>query len=245
MNLRAAGAWLLRNDNTLLGLVLLLLSFHAWFVLAGRIGDCPAYFHAGLLWALSLSLISAAFSALFMTYAAYLLLTASPSAARYQTALPNVLAILGAFGVYLFSFLQPAAERPLGTYFPLALLAAGSLIVLFALCHLRGSFAVTPQARTLKANGPYRFVRHPMYAGNMLSALGLGCMFGTPQAILLALALAGLQICRASYEERLLVSIFPAYEGYKLQTGAFFPRVEILKSLRAIARGRIARLPAH
>lgn len=245
MNLRAAGAWLLRNDNTLLGLVLLPLSFHAWFVLAERVLDYGLFLHAGLIWALSLSLTGGAFSAVFMTYAAYLLLTATPSAARYRTALPNALAILGAFSAYLFSFLQPAVERPLGTYFPLVLLAAGSLIVLFTLCHLRRSFAVTPQARALRLNGPYRFVRHPMYVGNMLSALGLACMIGTPPAILLALLAALLQICRAFYEERLLVSTFPAYESYKAQVGAFFPRVEILRYLRATAKARIARLPAH
>jgi protein-S-isoprenylcysteine O-methyltransferase Ste14 len=238
MSLKAASAWLLRNDNTLLGLVLVPVSFNAWFVLAGRVLDCWMYGHAGLFWALSLSAIIGAFSAIFISYAACLLLTAAPAAARLHTALPNMLAILGTFGVYLLSFLSPAVERPLGVYFPLALLAAGSLIVLFALCCLGGSFAVTPQARTLRAGGPYRLVRHPMYVGNMLSLLGLGLLIGTPEAMLVAVAVAGLQIGRASYEERLLLSIFPAYGAYKLQVGGFFPHVEILKSLRATPKVR-------
>ncbi len=246
MSLKAAGAWLLRNDNTLLGLILLPISFGAWLILAGRVRDCCwMYGDADLFWALSLSVISGAFSATSTTYAACLLLTATPPAARLHAAPPNVLAIFGAFAVYLLGILPPADERPLGVYFPLVLLAAGSAIVLFALWHLRGSFAVTPQARTLRASGPYRLVRHPMYVGNMISVLGIVCLIGTPDAIFLAVALAGLQICRASYEERLLLSAFPAYEAYKLQVGGFFPRVEILKSLQATPRAGIARLPAH
>ena len=53
-----------------------------------------------------------------------------------------------------------------------ALMAAGFLLQLWAKLTLRRSFGVVAANRGVKASGPYRLVRHPMYAGYALTHVG-------------------------------------------------------------------------
>ncbi|MGQ0558550.1 MAG: methyltransferase family protein [Sphingosinicella sp.] len=53
-----------------------------------------------------------------------------------------------------------------------ALMIAGFLLQLSAKLTLRRSFGVVAANRGVKANGPYRLVRHPMYAGYALTHVG-------------------------------------------------------------------------
>jgi hypothetical protein len=103
------------------------------------------------------------------------------------------------------------------------LLITGTAIVLLSLLYLRRAFSVTPQARTVVRNGPYAFIRHPMYVGNILSITGLGLLLGTLEALLLALAACLLQVCRARFEDRLLVATFVDHGTYVSDVNAFIP----------------------
>ena len=49
----------------------------------------------------------------------------------------------------------------------------GLLLALWSLIVLGFSFSIAPEDRGIVARGPYRFVRHPMYLGEVLSLLGL------------------------------------------------------------------------
>lgn len=49
----------------------------------------------------------------------------------------------------------------------------GLLLVLWAFWSLGDSFSIAPSARFLVMDGPYRLVRHPMYAGEILALFGL------------------------------------------------------------------------
>lgn len=53
-----------------------------------------------------------------------------------------------------------------------AIMLAGFLFQLSAKLTLRRSFGVVAANRGVKASGPYRFVRHPMYAGYALTHIG-------------------------------------------------------------------------
>ncbi len=220
-------AWLsfLGLDNKILGLMLVPIAAIAWVHLFSAGSQYWPFIAAGSYAHPALSLLTSAFSAVYVSATSILLLTAGRPLARDEAVLPNLLAVAGAFGAYLFGFL-PAAENALvNPYVPLTLLLLGAALVLLALLYLRRSFTVTPQARAVKQAGPYAIIRHPMYAGNIVTVFGLGLLLGTPQALALSFAIAGLQIGRAYFEERLLLSALPDYALYKDKVGAFLPRI--------------------
>jgi protein-S-isoprenylcysteine O-methyltransferase Ste14 len=49
----------------------------------------------------------------------------------------------------------------------------GLIVSIWALMSLGGAFSIVPVDRGLVCRGPYGWVRHPMYAGELLSLLGL------------------------------------------------------------------------
>lgn len=88
--------------------------------------------------------------------------------------------------------------------FGVALVLSGNLFQIWAKFSLRRSFGVAPANRGVKVSGPYRFVRHPMYAGYFATHLGI--MLLMPSLINLVIyALSWwAQILRLLAEERLL-----------------------------------------
>jgi protein-S-isoprenylcysteine O-methyltransferase Ste14 len=78
---------------------------------------------------------------------------------------------------------------------------------------------------TLRTDGPYRLVRHPIYSGLILFAVGLAAIAATA----LAAALVGTLVLLLSYkmrlEERLLAARFRDYEAYARRTPRLIPRI--------------------
>jgi protein-S-isoprenylcysteine O-methyltransferase Ste14 len=78
--------------------------------------------------------------------------------------------------------------------------------------------ALTPFPRPaasgeLVETGPYRRVRHPIYAGGILFFSGWS-LYAGPVALALTAALAVLWALKARVEERHLVAHYPAYASY-------------------------------
>lgn len=99
----------------------------------------------------------------------------------------------------------PASGNPVA---PLAvcgtLMMLGFLLNLSAKLTLRRSFGVVAANRGVKIGGPYRMIRHPMYAGYTLTQLGFLLSGPTLWNLgLYGLALS-LQIARIRAEERIL-----------------------------------------
>ena len=86
----------------------------------------------------------------------------------------------------------------------------GAALALIAFASLGSSFSVSPEARTLSTQGIYKFVRHPMYLGELLMIVG--ALTGQAQLTLGigTLIVIGLQIQRIRMEESLLRRTFPA-----------------------------------
>jgi protein-S-isoprenylcysteine O-methyltransferase Ste14 len=61
------------------------------------------------------------------------------------------------------------------------LFAAGALVTIAAFLALGKSFGVLPALRSSVVRGPYRLVRHPAYAGELLMALA--CFVAGPSLI--------------------------------------------------------------
>ena len=88
-------------------------------------------------------------------------------------------------------------------------------------------FAVLPARRGVVKGGPYRFVRHPAYTGELLMLLGCAMAAGRwPGYALLAVAVV-LVTVRALAEERVL-AVDPDYRDYQRQTrGMLLPGIAI------------------
>ncbi len=86
----------------------------------------------------------------------------------------------------------------------------GLLLSIWSLVMLGGSFSISPANRGLVRNGPYRLLRHPMYAGELLSLIGQ-CLANFILWNCLLLALFGLFLyIRIAKEE----SIIGEYDRY-------------------------------
>jgi protein-S-isoprenylcysteine O-methyltransferase Ste14 len=111
----------------------------------------------------------------------------------------------------------------------LALEGAAVLLGLWTIWTMRASrFNIVPDVpenSQLVVHGPYRFIRHPMYATLLLGALALVLNAPTPFRIALWLVLLVDLVLKLTYEERLLVQSFPSYAGYQQRTKRLVPLV--------------------
>jgi protein-S-isoprenylcysteine O-methyltransferase Ste14 len=99
----------------------------------------------------------------------------------------------------------------------------GCLWTLVSVLALGRCFGVLPEARGLVRRGPYRFVRHPVYLGEITALAGLTVAVPVPRNVGLLFVLVGAQMARARFEERALSEAFPEYASYMQTTGRLFP----------------------
>lgn len=101
--------------------------------------------------------------------------------------------------------------------YSLVLFALGTGLAVIALLTLGRSFAVLPALRRVIRHGPYRFIRHPIYLGELLMIAG--CCLSSPQIELAGLALLALAgvVLRIRAEEATLLHD-PDYEAYNRNT---------------------------
>ena len=93
------------------------------------------------------------------------------------------------------------------------LMLFGIFLQLHAKITLGRCFGLIPSHRGLKLRGPYRLIRHPMYAGYLLSHIGILCMSPTLWNFCVYAVCYSLQIPRLLAEERIL-SRDPSYVNY-------------------------------
>lgn len=105
------------------------------------------------------------------------------------------------------------------------LLIAGSLLTVTGMAFLRRSFGISVAAREPVLRGPYRFVRHPVYLGEIISLAGVVVIRWSATAVAVVVLFAVLQGVRACLEERKLAEAFPEYEEYRRRTGMLLPRL--------------------
>lgn len=91
-----------------------------------------------------------------------------------------------------------------------ALITAGNLIDVSGYLTLFNSFSIVPEARDLKTTGLYRFVRHPVYFGQMIAQAGVWFCFAPAHWFWWAFygVFVGLQLWRSRREDAVLREAF-------------------------------------
>lgn len=101
------------------------------------------------------------------------------------------------------------------------LFVLGLLLVVWALLRLGSAltpFPVPRAGQNVRTAGPYALVRHPMYGGGILIALGWSMIFGSVAGLGLTLVLALLLDLKARREEVWLGESLDGYGDYRRQT---------------------------
>ena len=111
---------------------------------------------------------------------------------------------------------QPAAG--------LAIMLGSALIGLAGCLTLRSSLSAFPQPREkrLATTGLYRWVRHPMYAGLLVLALGWVLWTGSLAALAASFPLAWFLRKKAALEDKILSETYPEHAHYAARTWCFF-----------------------
>ena len=81
---------------------------------------------------------------------------------------------------------------------------AGGIATLVCLAFLGRSFAVLPGVRDVVSAGPYRLIRHPVYAAELVMMLGCAVALGAAMGFFVWMFVAGWVVVRIVAEERRL-----------------------------------------
>ena len=110
---------------------------------------------------------------------------------------------------------QKASDSPAVAAVSGAILAAAGILGFFTVINLKNSFGILIACRTIKTNGFYRYIRHPMYATDILLRIGYIVSHCTLLNVCLFILSAGCYVWRALLEEKFLCSVSEDYKAYK------------------------------
>jgi len=132
-----------------------------------------------------------------------------------QTMTPDVLPITS----------SPVALRVVGAL----IYTAGLVIAMLGRVQLGSNWSDIEAARATGAQsvvsrGPYRYIRHPIYVGDLLLLAGLELCLNSWLALAVGL-MTPLILWQALREERMLVASLPGYKAYCAETKRFIPFV--------------------
>lgn len=106
------------------------------------------------------------------------------------------------------------------------LIAGGGILALRGLRDLRDALTPLPYPRSdaeLVETGVYRLVRHPIYGGLGLAAVGWGMLMASPAALVAAAVLWGFFELKSRREEAWLEGRFADYAAYRARTRRLIP----------------------
>jgi protein-S-isoprenylcysteine O-methyltransferase Ste14 len=109
---------------------------------------------------------------------------------------------------------RAGGDGPVGAAICTLLMTFGFMLQVSAKVTLRRSFGIVAANRGVKISGPYAFVRHPMYAGYMLTQIGFLLLNPTLWNLSIYLLAFSCQIVRILSEERLLTED-PGYRSFR------------------------------
>ena len=106
------------------------------------------------------------------------------------------------------------------------LLVYGGVMIALGLLHLGRNLTAVPTPKTdssLVVTGAYALVRHPIYSGIIIGAIGLGLWRLGLVTLFFALLLIPFFDIKSRREERLLSAMFAEYATYKKKVSKLIP----------------------
>lgn len=160
--------------------------------------------------------------------------TAGPRPSRERRGRLPVVANFAAFAVFATCLSIFATRSDALLAIPMAmagciLAVGGACLVVRARAELGAAWSLAPKAEHdagLVTTGPYRRVRHPIYLGLIVLAIGQALAFASWPALVIVLAgIVPTFVWRARVEETVLARAFgERYEYYRQGTGMIIPR---------------------
>jgi protein-S-isoprenylcysteine O-methyltransferase Ste14 len=101
-------------------------------------------------------------------------------------------------------------------------------IVLISIFKLGQSLTASPIPKDdsqLKTDGLYKWIRHPIYTGLIVTTLGIALEVGSVSKLFFVGGLIVLFNYKAKWEETFLLARYPEYRSYMSKTGRFVPRL--------------------
>jgi protein-S-isoprenylcysteine O-methyltransferase Ste14 len=146
---------------------------------------------------------------------------------EHATLVPGIVALVGTFLLNVVAYLPVEDTTSTEALFASSVVVIlGTLWTIWSLATLGRCFGIFPEVRGLVMRGPYRLVRHPVYVGELISAVGMLIAKPHPLIAVLFVVFVALQYWRTIYEERALRAAFPdQYPAYADRVGRLIPGV--------------------
>jgi protein-S-isoprenylcysteine O-methyltransferase Ste14 len=133
---------------------------------------------------------------------------------------------LSVFADYGHWHLVPQLEKPVLQAIGLVMYFLGAVWLIWTDRHLSRQFQGDLSNRKMLTSGPYRFVRHPRYAGLLASHIAFSLTLASILAWGFALGWLLVNLRRVRLEDAHLRNLFGAeYEAYAARTARFLPRI--------------------
>ncbi|MGA1870199.1 MAG: methyltransferase [bacterium] len=142
---------------------------------------------------------------------------------------PTFVFALHIMGAHFISVYTKINVVPIFFVIGLTLCFFGLILDITSLWHLRKSFSITVEVRKLVNKGPYKYVRHPLYTGEVIYWLGLTLLFNNRIIYVFFIVILITQISRALLEEHKLFKHVDEYCTYKQATGFILPKVNFFR----------------
>jgi protein-S-isoprenylcysteine O-methyltransferase Ste14 len=128
--------------------------------------------------------------------------------------------------IFYIPFFSDVFQPPLIIkYVGVVISALGFLIILIAILQLSKNLTPFPTPKengVLINTGLYKYVRHPIYSGIFMAAIGIAFYTGSYWQLSISFILLILFYYKSKYEESLLMEKYNKYENYKKVTRRFF-----------------------
>jgi protein-S-isoprenylcysteine O-methyltransferase Ste14 len=164
-------------------------------------------------------------TAIFYALLIWCYLRRGPARATTSSVSARVAAVVATWTPFVIPWMHGAPPGAVGQGVSDVLLLAGTAWGVWSLHSLGRNLSVIAQARDVADRGPYRWIRHPLYVGEIVATFGLAVAAHSLAAVAVWLGLCGLQAYRALREEQFLLNALPGYGSYRSRTAALLPGI--------------------